>query len=89
MTLVKQIFQKQIGKIIVEKWLNLCWRNNLQNSNHQFNDRLFEIRKKLYELLAHCIPAQVILKTLVVYLLERSDETFKYKLVQDASHYVF
>ena len=44
-------------------------------------------REKLYELLINCIPAQVILKTLVMELLPKLDDTVKGQVVQWAAFY--
>lgn len=49
--------------------------------------RLLEVRKKLYELLVHCIPAPLILKTLAENILARTDEELKPAIVQSAAFY--
>jgi len=48
---------------------------------------LLEVRKKLYELLVHCIPAPLILKTLTEDILSRTDEELKPAIVQAAAFY--
>ena len=46
------------------------------------------VRAKLYELLAHCIPADVILKTVTMELLPRVDIALRPELVRQAAVYV-
>lgn len=48
---------------------------------------LIAAREKLYELLINCIPAQVILKTLVLELLPTLDDSIKGEVVQWAAFY--
>ncbi|KAK9449083.1 P-loop containing nucleoside triphosphate hydrolase protein [Limtongia smithiae] len=48
---------------------------------------LLQIRAKYYDLLAHCIPADILLKTLVFKLLPRVDGELKPELVYWASFY--
>ena len=50
--------------------------------------RLAAVRSKLYELLAHCIPAETILKHLTLNLLHRVDDGLKPVLIQQAAIYV-
>ena len=49
--------------------------------------RLMAAREKLYELLINCIPAQVILKTLVMELLPTLDDSIKGDVVRWAAFY--
>lgn len=51
--------------------------------------RLLQVRAKLYELIAHCIPADVILKNLVVGLLKMVDVGIKRDILKIASEYDF
>lgn len=48
---------------------------------------LLEARAKLYELLANCIPPEVIFKTLCVELCKRVDNDLKFQLIHWAAHY--
>lgn len=48
---------------------------------------LLQIRTKLYELIAHCIPADIIMKQLAFELLERVDATMKRELIKQATVY--
>lgn len=49
--------------------------------------RLLEIRKKLFELLVNCIPATVVLKTLVRELMRKVDTDLQVQLVHWAAYY--
>lgn len=55
--------------------------------NEQSPKCLIATREKLYELLINCIPAQVILKTLVMELLPTLDDSIKGQVVQWAAFY--
>ena len=50
--------------------------------------RLMEVRGMLYELLSHCIPAALILRTLVEELLPMLDSQLKFEVIQWAAFYV-
>lgn len=49
--------------------------------------RLFQVRGKLYELLGNCIPAELILRTLVVEVLKKLDDELKVQVVREAAFY--
>ena len=49
--------------------------------------RLLVIREKLYELLSHCIPATIILKTLVMRLIENVDTPIKLIVMREGAFY--
>jgi len=49
--------------------------------------RVLEVRSKLYELLSHCIPPTVILKTVADRVIEKVDETLKADIVHWAAFY--
>jgi len=49
--------------------------------------RLYLVRGKLYELLANCVPAELILKTVTLELLRRCDDDLKGPLVDLAATY--
>jgi len=55
--------------------------------NEQSPNSLIAAREKLYELLINCIPAQVILKTLVMDLIPNLDDSIKGQVVQWAAFY--
>jgi replication factor C subunit 3/5 len=67
-----EMYIKQIAGMILEQ---------------QTPQALLQIRTKLYELIAHCIPADVILKTLVFELLAGVDMTMQRELVKQATFY--
>ncbi|KAK6172509.1 hypothetical protein SNE40_016145 [Patella caerulea] len=49
--------------------------------------RLLEVRARLYELLTHCIPADIIIKGLLQELLANCDGQLKTEVVQAAAYY--
>jgi replication factor C subunit 3/5 len=49
--------------------------------------KLQQVRTKLYDLLAHCIPAETIIKGLVEELLPRVDSVLKPVFVREAAFY--
>lgn len=49
---------------------------------------LLTVRAKLYELLAHCIPPEMILKTLTLELLRKLDAQIKNDVIETAAFYV-
>jgi len=55
--------------------------------SNQTPQRLAEIRTKLYELLSHCIPAEVIITQLTLELLPKLDSNIKSEIVQWAAFY--
>lgn len=67
-----EIFLKQTASSIIEQ---------------QTPKRLLEVRSRLYELLTHCIPADVIMKGLLQELIKNCDGTLKSEVVQMAAHY--
>lgn len=56
-------------------------------TKEQSPQRLMAAREKLYELLVHCIPATVILKTLVQQLLLNLDDALKQEVLEWAAFY--
>jgi replication factor C subunit 3/5 len=56
-------------------------------TREQSPQRLLAAREKLYELLVHCIPATIILKTLVQELLVNLDDALKCQVVESAAFY--
>ena len=53
----------------------------------QSPERLMETRGRLYELLTHCIPASVVLKTLALELVRTLDTTLKVEVIRIAAEY--
>ena len=49
--------------------------------------QILKVREKLYDLLTHCIPATMVLKTLCWKLVERVDDVLKAEVVKWASYY--
>mmetsp|Transcript_13051 Transcript_13051/g.21583 ORF Transcript_13051/g.21583 Transcript_13051/m.21583 type:complete len:128 (+) Transcript_13051:857-1240(+) len=56
-------------------------------TKEQSPQRLMAAREKLYELLVHCIPATIILKTLVSQLLLNLDDSLKPQVLEWAAFY--
>jgi replication factor C subunit 3/5 len=56
--------------------------------NEQSARGLMSVRQKLYELLSHCIPSEIILRRLTLELLKKLDSELKYEVTQWAAHYV-
>lgn len=67
-----EIFVIQLAKEITEE---------------QSAKRLMTIRSKLYELLSHCIPPEIIIKSLTLELMKKLDSELKYELIKWASYY--
>ncbi|ORZ39302.1 DNA clamp loader [Catenaria anguillulae PL171] len=55
----------------------------------QSADRLALIRPKLYDLLVHCIPPSVIIKTLAMYLTNRVPEGVRADMISITAHYEY
>eukprot|EP01100_Stratorugosa_tubuloviscum_P009278 TRINITY_DN3882_c0_g1_i1.p1 TRINITY_DN3882_c0_g1~~TRINITY_DN3882_c0_g1_i1.p1 ORF type:complete len:366 (-),score=138.46 TRINITY_DN3882_c0_g1_i1:69-1166(-) len=49
--------------------------------------RLIQVRQKLYELLSHCIPAEVIIQNLTLELMKKVDSQLKCELANWAAYY--
>lgn len=49
--------------------------------------KLLECRQHLYELLVHAIPPRTIIKTMVDYLVTRTDESLRAAIVEKAAFY--
>ncbi|CAF4431607.1 unnamed protein product, partial [Adineta steineri] len=56
-------------------------------SEQQTPQRIFEVRERLYELIAHCIPAEIIFKGLLEELLTNCDDVLKIQITQTAAEY--
>jgi replication factor C subunit 3/5 len=55
--------------------------------DEQSPSRLLVVRGKLYELISHCIPADVVLKTLGMELLKRVDDGIKGEILKQVAEY--
>jgi len=55
--------------------------------SEQSPNRLFEVRKRLYELLAHCVPTDAIFKGLLKFFLKNVDAELAPRLVSLACHH--
>ena len=49
--------------------------------------QLLRVRGRLYELLGHCLPPELLLRRLLEMLLPKVDASVQYELVEAASHY--
>ena len=56
--------------------------------SEQSPKRLHETRVRLYELLTHCIPPEVILRSLVIELIKNVDDTIKGEIASLGGEYV-
>lgn len=56
-------------------------------AEEQSQKRLLAVRGKLYELISHCIPPEVIIKSLTNELLKKLDSELKYELIKWAAFY--
>jgi len=56
--------------------------------NEQTPMKLALIRSKFYELLGHCIPPELIIKSLALELLKNLDNNISYQVIQWAAYYV-
>ena len=56
-------------------------------TREQTPQRLLSAREKLYELLVNCIPATVILKTLVKEIMRNLDDSLKQEVIEWAAFY--
>jgi len=65
-------FIAQLGKEIVEE---------------QSPKRLIAVRSKLYELLTHCIPPEIIIRNLVLILLTKLDSELKHEVIKWAAFF--
>lgn len=55
--------------------------------SQQSPQRLLEVRARLYELLTHCIPPEIIMKGLVTELLSNCDGQLKTEVAHMAAYY--
>ena len=55
--------------------------------DEQSPQRLAKIRDKFYELLSHCVPAEVIIRVLTIQLLSKLDSEIKTQVVSAAAFF--
>ncbi|EKD04831.1 DNA clamp loader [Trichosporon asahii var. asahii CBS 8904] len=77
------------GDVDVAKpdWELYCAKIAESIMQEQSPQRLLDIRGKIYELLSHCIPPAVVLKTIADGLVARVDDPLKPVVVHWAAHY--
>lgn len=51
----------------------------------QTPQKLFDVRQRLYELLSHLVPAQLIFEELLQRLLEKTDDSIKGRIIAEAA----
>ncbi|KAI9137880.1 P-loop containing nucleoside triphosphate hydrolase protein [Paraphysoderma sedebokerense] len=69
-----ELFVAQVAKLILEE----------QSAN-----RLLQVRGKLYELLTHCIPGSVVVKSLAFEIIKKVDNSIKPKILHAAAQYEY
>ncbi|KAI5116659.1 hypothetical protein M0805_004920 [Coniferiporia weirii] len=77
------------GPLAIAKpdWETYCHKVADLIVQEQTPARVMEVRSKLYELLSHCIPATVILKTIAERVVERVDDAIKADVMHWAAIY--
>ncbi|TFK36633.1 P-loop containing nucleoside triphosphate hydrolase protein [Crucibulum laeve] len=77
------------GSITIAKpdWETYCNKVADLIVSEQSPARVMEVRTKFYELLSHCIPPTVILKTVAERVVERVDESLKAEIMHWAAFY--
>uniref|UniRef100_A0A672ZPP0 Replication factor C subunit 3 n=1 Tax=Sphaeramia orbicularis TaxID=375764 RepID=A0A672ZPP0_9TELE len=83
--LAKQICEKS-GRNL-RKALLMCEACRVQHVQYLHISRLLEVRARLYELLTHCIPPEIIMKGLVTELLNNCDGHLKTEVAHMAAYY--
>ncbi|KAG8785714.1 Replication factor C (RF-C) subunit [Serendipita sp. 397] len=69
-------------------WETYCHHVADMIIQEQTPKRIMEVRGKLYELLSHCIPPHVILKTIADRVTDKVDESIKGDIIHWAAFYV-
>ncbi|KAG7451313.1 P-loop containing nucleoside triphosphate hydrolase protein [Guyanagaster necrorhizus] len=77
------------GPLAIAKpdWETYCHKVADMIISEQSPARVMEVRQKLYELLSHCIPPTVILKTIAERVVDRVDEAIKTDIMHWAAIY--
>ncbi|KAG8898128.1 Replication factor C (RF-C) subunit [Tulasnella sp. 403] len=73
--------------VIKPDWETYCSRVADLILKEQTPERLLEVRGKIYELLAHCIPPTTIMKTIAYFVADKSDEAIKADIMHWAAIY--
>ncbi|OBZ72352.1 Replication factor C subunit 5 [Grifola frondosa] len=68
-------------------WETYCYKVADMIVQEQTPARIMEVRAKLYELLTHCIPASVVIKTIADGVVEKVDESLKADIMHWAAIY--
>ena len=68
-------------------WLVFVRQTALKIIEEQSPKRLLEVRSRLYELLAHCIPAEMIFRALADELVKHVDGNLQKPVIQSAADY--
>jgi len=68
-------------------WETYCYKVADMIIQEQTPQRVMDVRAKLYELLSHCIPATVILKTIADRVVQKVDESLKADIMHWAAIY--
>ncbi|OXB38907.1 hypothetical protein LQV05_003971 [Cryptococcus neoformans] len=68
-------------------WETYCGKVADAILQEQTAQRLLDIRAKIYELLSHCIPPTVVMKTISERLVEKVDDTLKPQIVHWTAYY--
>ncbi|PBK75864.1 P-loop containing nucleoside triphosphate hydrolase protein [Armillaria solidipes] len=77
------------GPLAIAKpdWETYCHKVADMIISEQSPARVMEVRQKLYELLSHCIPPTIILKTIAERVVDRVDEAIKADIMHWAAAY--
>ncbi|KIP11197.1 hypothetical protein PHLGIDRAFT_21849 [Phlebiopsis gigantea 11061_1 CR5-6] len=77
------------GPITIAKpdWETYCHKVGDMIIQEQSPQRVMEVRTKLYELLSHCIPPSVVLKTIASHVVDKVDESLKADIMHWAAVY--
>ncbi|KAK0223415.1 P-loop containing nucleoside triphosphate hydrolase protein [Armillaria fumosa] len=77
------------GPLAIAKpdWETYCHKVADMIISEQSPARVMEVRQKLYELLSHCIPPTIILKTIAERVVDRVDEVIKADIMHWAAIY--
>lgn len=77
------------GPLAIAKpdWETYCHKVADMIISEQSPARVMEVRQKLYELLSHCIPPTIILKTIAERVVDRVDEAIKADIMHWAAIY--
>ncbi|KAI0303647.1 P-loop containing nucleoside triphosphate hydrolase protein [Multifurca ochricompacta] len=73
--------------IVKPDWETYCYKVGDMIIQEQTPQRVMEVRAKLYELLSHCIPPTIILKTVADRVVQKVDESLKADIMHWAAIY--